>query len=131
MSYTMKRSVDGAFDDVLERTTAALKDEGFGVLSDIDLQATFAKKLDEEIDQYRILGACNPPLAYEGVSEEQDLGAILPCNVAIYETSEGDVVVSSIDPHEVIGLTGNPALDSVADEVEERLERVLDAIAAA
>lgn len=128
MDYTMKTSVSGDFDAVVDATMAALADEGFGVLSDIDVQATLREKLDEDFRQYRILGACNPPLAHEALNEEIELGALLPCNVVVYETDEGTVAVSAVDPQQLIGVADNEALDSVATEVGERLERVLAAV---
>jgi uncharacterized protein (DUF302 family) len=119
----MKARIDAPFDAVITDVTDALESEGFGVLTDIDVQATFKKKLDEEIDQYRILGACNPPLAHEGITAESDLGALLPCNVVVYE-ADGEVVVSAVDPNQLIDLADNSALDSIADEVRSRFERV-------
>jgi uncharacterized protein (DUF302 family) len=130
MEYTIQKSVSGGFDQVVETTTDALKDEGFGVLCDIDVQATFAEKLDEEFRQYRILGACNPGLAHEGLNEEIELGALLPCNVIVYETDDGDVVVSAVDPQQLVGIADNEALDSIASEVHDRFERVLDSVTA-
>ena len=129
MEYTIRASVAGEFDDVVDRTIDALEDEGFGVLADIDVQATFEKKLDEEFRQYRILGACNPPLASEGLSEEIELGALLPCNVIVYEADDGTVAVSAVDPQQLVGMTGNAALESIATEVTERFDRVLAAVA--
>jgi uncharacterized protein (DUF302 family) len=128
MDYTTQTTVDGEFDAVVEKTTDALEDEGFGVLCDIDVQATFAKKLDEEFRQYRILGACNPQLAYQGLGDEIELGALLPCNVIVYETDEGDVTVSAVDPNQLVGITDNADLDPIAEDVSDRFERVLDAL---
>lgn len=128
MDYTIQTKVTGEFDDVVDATLAALEDEGFGVLSDIDIQATLDAKLGEEFRQYRILGACNPPLALEGLTEEIDLGALLPCNVVVYEGEDGDVVVSAVDPRPLIDIADNDALDSIATEVRDRLERSLEAI---
>lgn len=128
MEYTIKTTVTGEFDAVVDATNAALKDEGFGVLCDIDVQATLEEKLDEGFRQYRILGACNPPLAYEGLNAEIELGALLPCNVIIYETDDGDIVVSAVDPEQLVGIADNDALDSIATDVTERFERVLAAI---
>ncbi|MFC7097130.1 DUF302 domain-containing protein [Halobaculum marinum] len=127
--YTLKRSVDGEFDAVVDETIEALGAEGFGVLCDIDIRATFAEKLDEEFRNYRILGACNPPLAHDALAEEIELGALLPCNVVVYERDDGGVTVSAVDPERLIGVTDNPALDDVAAEVRERFERVLDSLA--
>ncbi|MFC6766662.1 DUF302 domain-containing protein [Natrinema soli] len=128
MEYTIQTSVTGEFDDVVDTTIAALENEGFGVLCDIDIQATLKEKLGEEFRQYRILGACNPPLAYEGLTEEIELGTLLPCNVIVYETDDGDIVVSAVDPKQLVGIADNDALDSIATEVNERFERVLSAV---
>ena len=128
MEYTIQTVVTGEFDDVVDTTIAALEDEGFGVLCDIDIQATLKEKLGEEFRQYRILGACNPSLAYEGMTEEIELGALLPCNVIVYETDDGDIGVSSVDPQRLVGIADNDALDSIATEVTERFERVLSAV---
>ncbi|GAA0280946.1 MULTISPECIES: DUF302 domain-containing protein [Halobacteriaceae] len=125
MSYTLDKRVDGKFDNVVERTTNALSEEGFGVLCDIDVQQTLKKKLDEDFRQYRILGACNPPLAQQALEEELQLGTLLPCNVVVYETDEGEIGVSAVDPEVMLSVVDNPELDSVAAEVRERFERVL------
>jgi uncharacterized protein (DUF302 family) len=125
----MQAIVDGAFDETVETTVAALEAEGFGVLCDIDVRATFEEKLGEEFRQYRILGACNPALAHEGLAEEIELGAVLPCNVIVYETDDGDVVVSAVDPQQLVGIADNEALDSIATEVHDRFERVLASVA--
>ena len=127
MGYTIQTTVNGAFDETVETAVAALKDEGFGVLCDIDVQATLEEKLGKEFRQYRILGACNPALAHEGLTAEIELGALLPCNVIVYET-DGDVVVSAVDPQQLVGIAENTALDSIATEVHERYERVLSTI---
>jgi len=130
MDYTMQKRVEGDFDDVIERTIAALEDEGFGILSDIDFGGTFEAKLDldEEYRNYRVLGACNPGLAHQGLDEEIDLGTLLPCNVAVYETDEGDVVVSAVDPKRLLGLTGNSDVDFISEEVTDRFGRVLETL---
>ena len=128
MSYTTQKQVDGQFNDVVEQTISALENEGFGVLCDIDVQATFAEKLDEEFRQYRILGACNPQLAYQGLEEEPELGALLPCNVIVYEKDDEQVIVSAIDPNQLIGVTDNSDLSSIARDVSGRFERVLDSL---
>lgn len=125
MDYTIQKRVDGDFDDVVERTTQALEDEGFGILSDIDFSATFEEKLDEEFRRYRSLGACNPGLALQGFEEEIGLGTLLPCNVAVYETDDGDVVVAAVDPERLLGVTDNADLDFIVEDVTERFERVL------
>lgn len=130
MSYTLDETVDGAFDDVVDETVDALEDEGFGVLCDVDVQATFAKKLDADFRKYRILGACNPPLAKQGLEADVRLGALLPCNVIVYETDDGDVGVSAVDPNELLSVVDDPELDEIGAEVRERFERVLDELGA-
>ena len=129
MDYTIQTSVTGPFDDVVDATIAALEAEGFGVLCDVDVQATLDEKLGEQFRQYRILGACNPALAHEGLTEEIDLGALLPCNVVVYEDDDGDVVVSAVDPHRLVGVTDNDALDGMASEAEAGFQRALSAVA--
>lgn len=130
MDYTMTRRVDGPFQDIVDSTTEALEEEGFGVLSDINLQAKLKEKLGlEGYPEYRILGACNPPLAEQGLDAERDLGTLLPCNVVIYE-DDGDVVVSAVDPQTLLGVVDNPDLDGIAGDVRDRFDRVLDNVAA-
>jgi uncharacterized protein (DUF302 family) len=128
MGYTIQASVSGEFDRAVEATIDALEEEGFGVLCDIDVQATLEQKLGEAFRQYRILGACNPALAHEGLNEEVDLGALLPCNVVVYETDDGAVTVSAVDPRQLVGIADNEALDPIATEVHDRFERVLAAV---
>jgi len=130
VSYTIDRTVDGEFDEVVTGVEEALAAEGFGVLCDIDVEATLAEKLGEEFRSYRILGACNPPLAHEALSAEPTLGALLPCNVIVYET-DGGVGVSAVDPGELLSLVDEPALDPIAEEVRERMERALDSVVTA
>ncbi|WP_254538801.1 DUF302 domain-containing protein [Halomarina litorea] len=128
MTYTTQTEVDRPFDDAVDRTISALEEEGFGVLCDIDVRATFAEKLGEEFRQYRILGACNPQLAYEGLESEVELGALLPCNVIVYERDDGTVVVSAVDAGQLVGITDNPELDPIAEDVSDRFERVLGSL---
>jgi len=129
MGYTLQTTTDGEFHDVVETTVDALEDEGFGVLCDIDVQATLREKLGEEYRQYRILGACNPGLAHEGLEQEVELGALLPCNVIVYEADDGDVTVSAVDPERLVGMADNSALDDIGTEVHERFDRVLATVA--
>ncbi|WP_435146302.1 DUF302 domain-containing protein [Halobaculum sp. P14] len=128
MSYTLDRQVAGEFGDVVDRTVEALESEGFGVLCDIDVQETLKRKLDEEFRRYRILGACNPPLAHEALETELGLGVLLPCNVVVYEADDGSVAVRAVDPTVMLSVVDDPELDDVASEVRERFERVLAAI---
>lgn len=127
MPYTLDKQVAGGFDEIVDQTTEALADEGFGVLADIDVKQTFDEKLDleEPYRQYRILGACNPEFAHDALDAEPHLGALLPCNVIVYETVDGTVGVSAVDPEELIGVVDNDALDGIASEVRDRFERVL------
>jgi len=129
-AYTIDRTVQGDFGDIVDRTTDELATEGFGVLCEIDPQRKFEEKLGEPFRQYRILGACNPPLAHEALNEELRLGALLPCNVIIYESDDGTIGVSAVDPETMLAVVENPELDSVSAEVRERLTNVLDRVAA-
>ena len=124
----IKVNLDIPYDAAVEKVTAALKEEGFGVLTEIDVKATLKKKLDVDFKRYVILGACNPPLAYQALQNEPDIGLLLPCNVIVYETDNGSLV-NIIDPLSMLGFVKNPALDPVAEEARERLERVAAALA--
>ncbi|MHB9286940.1 DUF302 domain-containing protein [Halobacteriales archaeon Cl-PHB] len=128
MEYTTQTQVDGEFDAVVERTVNTLEDAGFGILSDIDVQATFEKKLGEEFRQYRILGACNPGLARQGLDADIELGALLPCNVVVYESDDGDVVVSAVDPERLLDVADDSNLDAVAEDAAERFDRALSGL---
>ena len=116
------------FDQALERTIAALKGEGFGVLTEIDVKETLKKKLDVEIPRYRILGACNPPLAHRALMAEPGIGLLLPCNVVVAERAEGGSTVSAVAPMKMFGVVDNPELNPVVDEVEAKLRRVLESL---
>lgn len=117
------------FDTAIARVTAALKTEGFGVLTEIDVQATLKQKLDVDFRPYMILGACNPPLAYQALSLAPEVGLLLPCNVTVSEVQAGMVEVSLIDPLTMLGVTGAEDLKPVAQEAHQRLERVAAALA--
>lgn len=116
------------FDEAIERVTEALKQEGFGVLSDIDVAAKMKEKLDKDMPRYRILGACNPPLAYEAISAVEDIGLLLPCNVLVRENEAGDVFVDFMDPESVLSLVDRPGIAPLATQVKQRLMRVLHAL---
>ena len=127
MSYAMTRRVPLTVDEADAAVRDARAAEGFGGLTEIDVQATLKQKIDVDIADYRILGACNPPFAHGAIEAEPDLGLLLPCNVVV--RSEGDeTVLSVIDPVAQLGVSGNPALEEFAGEVKERLERVLAAV---
>ena len=113
-----------SFDQALEKTVAALKAEGFGVLSDIDVQHAMKEKLGADMPPYRILGACNPALAHQALQAEPDIGLLLPCNVIVREESPGHIVVGFLDPQIMVKLVGKNAMQTVADQAEQRLRRV-------
>ena len=116
--------LDCDFETALIRVTGALKDEGFGVLTEIDVKETLKNKLDVNFRPYKILGACNPPLAYRALNATPEIGLLLPCNVTVAEIENDRILVSLIDPLQMMRVVADPALDSVADEAHQRLERV-------
>jgi uncharacterized protein (DUF302 family) len=122
------KPVDLGFEEAIETVTAELDKEGFGILTEIDVQATLKKKLGEDMPPYRILGACNPPLAHQAVSAVPEIGLLLPCNVLVREDDEGTVHVSFMDPGSVLGLVDNPDVVPLAEQVRAKLERVLAAL---
>jgi uncharacterized protein (DUF302 family) len=128
MPYTIDRTVGGDVPGVVERTIAALKSEGFGVLTDIDVAATLKAKLGVDFRPYRILGACNPPLAHRALTAERKIGAMLPCNVIVQEAGAGQVEVSAIDPGIGMQLVGNPEVNAIAAEVAGKLKRAIERI---
>ena len=130
VEYSLAIDVDRDFEDVLATTRQALADEGFGVLTEIDVKATMKAKLDVDRDEYVILGACNPPLAHQALEAEPELGVLLPCNVVVYRADDR-TRVSAVAAEQMLGMVGNQALEPVATEVAGRLRRVLEAIAAA
>jgi uncharacterized protein (DUF302 family) len=125
MSYYTNKTLEGSFDQVVEKVTNALKEEGFGVLSDIDVKETLKKKLDVDFRKYRILGACNPPNAHKALSAEPYIGLMLPCNVVVQETEDGKVDVSAVNPVASMAAVENPQLEDVATHIKERLESVI------
>ena len=122
------KPVDLGFDEAVETVTEELGKEGFGVLTEIDVQATLKQKLGEDMRPYRILGACNPPLAHQAVTAVPEIGLLLPCNVLVRENSEGDVFVDFMDPQSVLSLVDKPGIEPMAVEVREKLQRVFAAL---
>ena len=127
--YGMGGQVAMSYAEAVEKTKEALKTEGFGVLCEIDVQATLKAKIGEDIEPYVILGACNPQLAHQALAAEPDLGLLLPCNLVVYQR-EGAVWVKAIEPHKMLSVVENPGVDAVAGQVREKLERVLASIGA-
>jgi uncharacterized protein (DUF302 family) len=129
-TYTLTQTTGLSFADAVERVRAALTTEGFGVLCEIDVQATLREKLGVEGEPYLILGACNPPLAHRALSAEPDLGVLLPCNVVVYRR-DGETVVSAVDAERMLSLVDNDQLAEVASEVRRRLACVVERAVAA
>ena len=126
--YGFGKQVNTSFDQAVERVTQALAAEGFGVLTDIDVAATLKKKLNQDMPPYRILGACNPPLAHRALQAEPSIGLLLPCNVVVRQDATGAVFVEIMDPNAVLDLVDKPAITGLAREVRQKLERVLQAV---
>ena len=121
--------LDQPYEKAVELVTEALKNEGFGVLTEINVKATLKKKLDADFRRYVILGACNPNLAYQALQNEMEIGLLLPCNVIVYETDEGQSVVSIVDPMAMLGVVDSESLQSIANEAKARLTRVSESLA--
>ena len=125
MTYYIARQVEGTFDEAIVRVTEALKAEGFGVLTEIDVAKTLKTKLDKDFRPYRILGACNPSLAFQALSAEDKVGVMLPCNVIVQALADGRIEVAAIDPAAAMEAIGNPALTPIAATVREKLQRAI------
>jgi uncharacterized protein (DUF302 family) len=128
MKYYIAKTVKGEFDTVVDRAIEALKAEGFGVLTEIDVKATMKKKLDLDFRDYRILGACNPPLAHQALTADDKIGTMLPCNVIVQDLGGGQIEVAAIDPAVSMEHVGNPTLQTIAESVTGKLKRVIAAI---
>lgn len=125
MSYTFSRIVNTDFATAVANVTEELKKEGFGILTEIDIAATLKKKLDVDFRAYKILGACNPPFAYQALMAEEEIGTMLPCNVIVQETKDGKVKVSAVDPIASMAAVKNPALEKIAGEIADKLQTVI------
>jgi len=128
MSYGIARELNLNYEQAIEKVTDSLQKEGFGVLTEIDVKATLKKKLNVDYPKYKIIGACNPPLAYKALSAEQLIGLLLPCNVVVYENDNGKTTVAAIDANAMLGVTGRKDIAPIATEVNEKLKRVIDSL---
>ena len=126
--YGFGKTVASSFDAAVDKVTQELQKEGFGVLTDIDVAATLKKKLNQDIPPYRILGACNPPLAHRALEAEPSIGLLLPCNVVVRQDDAGKVRVEFMDPNAVLDLVNKPEVHQLASEVRQKLERVMQAL---
>lgn len=128
MSYYISTTFDGTFDEAIEKATAELKKEGFGILTEIDVKDTLKKKLDVDFKKYRILGACNPNMAHKALTAEDKIGTMLPCNVIVEEHDDGTVEISAVDPLASMQVVDNDNLQGIAGEVKEMLTKVIQSI---
>ena len=126
MDYYFSKTIDQSFDSAIQKVTEALKAEGFGILTEIDIKATLKKKLDVDFYNYKILGACNPPFAYKALLAEDKIGTMLPCNVIVQEKVAGQVEVSAIDPSASMLSIENKDLQAIATEIRTRLKKVIE-----
>ncbi len=126
MSYYKAKKVSYNFDEAIEKVTSELKEEGFGILTEIDVKETLKKKLDVDFRKYKILGACNPPYAHKALQAEDKIGTMLPCNVIVQETDDGKVEVAAVNPMESMKAVQNDQLGEIATEITNRLNRVID-----
>ena len=127
-SYAIRKNLDIPYQEAIDKVTEGLKEQGFGVLTEIDVKATLKKKLDKDFRKYIILGACNPSLAHQALTAEREIGVLLPCNVIVYENDQGSATVCAMAPEPAMNVVGNPELGKIASEVRGRLEKVLQAL---
>ncbi|TXK45853.1 DUF302 domain-containing protein [Pontibacter qinzhouensis] len=126
MSYHLSKKINGSFDVVTTKVKEALQQEGFGVISEIDLKEKFKEKLKVDFRNYKILGACNPRLAHQAIQQEANIGVMLPCNVLLQEHENGEVEVTAINPMETMAAVNNPNLSSLAEEVSQKLKTAIN-----
>jgi len=128
-TYGIKKTVELTYEETIARVTETLKTQGFGILTEIDVKQTLKKKLDKDVAPYVILGACNPPLAHQALTEEQDIGLLLPCNVVVYEDTEsGNTVVGAIDPEAMVQITARDDMKEFAAAVKQKLTEAIKAV---
>jgi len=128
MDYYFSKMLEASFDEAIQKTTEALKTEGFGVISDIDIRAKLNEKLGVEFKKYRILGACNPDYAYKALQMEEKIGTMLPCNVIVIDQGEGKVEVAAVNPVASMMSISNPALEIIATEITQKLKTVINTL---
>ena len=125
MKYYFNKTIKGTFEEVIDKVTQGLKDEGFGILTEIDVTATLKEKLDIDFKKYRILGACNPPYAHKALQAEDKIGTMLPCNVIVQEIEEGVFEVAAVNPMASMQAVENEKLNKVAEEITDKLEKII------
>lgn len=126
MSYYFSKTLNVSFDEAITKVIEELKKEGFGILTEIDVKEALKKKLNVDFRKYKILGACNPPFAYQALQAEDKIGTMLPCNVIVQEHTEGNVEIAAVDPVASMQAIENPRLKNIAEQVQDRLKRVID-----
>jgi uncharacterized protein (DUF302 family) len=125
MNYYFNKTIKGSFEEVIDKVTKGLKEEGFGILTEIDVTATLKEKLDVDFKKYRILGACNPPYAYQALQAEDKIGVMLPCNVIVQEIADGNIEVAAVNPLASMQAVENEKLNKVAEEITVKLEKII------
>jgi uncharacterized protein (DUF302 family) len=128
LTYYFNKFLDVSFEEAISKVTEELKKEGFGILTEIDVKMVLKKKLDVDMQSYKILGACNPKFAYKALQLEDKIGTMMPCNVIVQETVEGKVEVAAVDPVSSMQAVDNPNLEEVAEEVRSKLKKVIDSL---
>lgn len=128
MKYYINRTVDYSYEEAIDRAKSALKEQGFGVLSEIDLQNTLKEKLGVDVQRYQILGACNPKFAHQAMQAEDKIGVLLPCNVVVQELQDGTTEVAAMDPVAALGIIENHEMDNISQQVKNAISKALDAL---
>ncbi len=128
MTYSFSKKVDLSYEEALQKVTEELQKEGFGVLTEIDVRATLKKKLDVDYNNYKILGACNPALAYQALSAEAEIGLLLPCNVVVFEDNDHNTVVAAIDAKAMMSVVGRDDINPIAEQVNMKLIKVIESV---